>query len=678
MKAENKKIVHFEDIFLPSPVFSHSAVVRLQHQIKKELNKMELMSLSSKRKILLFASIMHLFASNIVQGQTWSIEFILNCDSSVYTLSQNKILQGKPVDFFFPSYKFNQISSNDAVESVKIGNGEVVELELDTRHLDFENIHFEIDLYAEEIDTLWFFMKTTNDRLIPLAQRTHRNGYTYLPTVTFAVNIIKNDIQSIQIVGKSKNEDKKFIVGRVNGSKKIEFVAEDILAVDSLVSKYSFEKQSDTFFTLPDFYLKLHGFSIYSRLVLKECWSTYDSIYCIRNFFTSKILNEYSLYDVYGVNKQKLIDRSIDLAETSKDIESYYNSMKEVISSLNSCHMRLSTSQQDDIESPLQAIYFYNINNEIVVSAVFDPTIEHSIHLGDRLLSINNIPLGQLYSDFSKKVFASTSQQREIKITQKLLYLARELFGDSLLLKFKNNTDSYSIWLNKSNFSGKKVIPSDFKIVSDNLIEKYHNIVYMKPVFQESSLIPYLYSHKTDLNHCDGMIIDLRGCSSADYSFCSFFSCLIAENSLILTSDSSLFSIQSDYNYIIKPSTKINIKEPIVVLIDARTACASELMINAFRKIRPDIYVMGATNTAGSAQFAMQVALPRNATLNYFEGIARDAFGKIIDNNIGVIPDRVVSFDVYKDLFPYEDKLKYIALEYFGHTLKNMKKNIQY
>ena len=636
---------------------------------------MELKSQTSKKNILLFALLIHLLASNFVQGQSWSIEYVLNGDSSVYTLSQDKILQGKPVDFFFPAYKYNQTSSKEAVESVSVSNKEVIELELDTRLFNFENIHFEIDLYAEEMDTLQFFLKTTDDRLIPMIQRTHRNGYTYLPTVTFSANIINKGIQSIQIVGKSKNENKKFIVGRINGSKKIAFTAENMIAVDSLVSKYAFEQQSETFVELPDHYLRLHGFNMWSRLVLKDCRSTADSIQSICQY-TNTLLNDYELYDLYGINRQELINRNVLFAQSSKDIDSYYKGLKEIIASLNSCHMRLTTSQQDDVESPLQAIYFYNINNKISVSAIFDPTLENKIQLGDQLLSINSIPLEELYHDFFKHVFASSPQQREIKVTQKLLYMAKEAFGDSLLLEFQNNDKNYFVWLNNSNFVGKKVVPSDFKIVSDNLIEKYNKTVYIKPVFLESSLIPYLYSHKNDFNNCEGLVIDLRGCSAADYSFCTFFSYLIANNSLILTTGTGLLTTCSDYT--VQFSKIINIQAPVVVLIDSRTACASELMVNALRKVRSNIYVLGATNSAGSAQLAMRIDLPLNGGLAYFEGVTKDAFGKAIDDNTGIMPDSAVIFDSYKDLFPYNDRIKILALEYLGNSRNYIKENIQY
>ena len=632
---------------------------------------MKIRYLTLKRRIILYLIFIFLFAINKVQGQSWSIEYVLNGDSSVYVLSEENIVQGKVVDFFFPAYKYYHTSALIAVESVSDGKDEIVELKFDSKSLFCDVINFEINTYAEDVDTIHFFLKTIDEQLIPVSQQIHRQGYTYLPTSYFSANIVNNDFKSIQIVGKSKNCCKKFIVGRVNGSKKIKFTSESMLEVDSFVSNYSLEKQSDTFVELPDFYLRMHGFNFYSRLLLKGCNSTIDSIQCISQYI-NKLLNDYELYDVYSLNKQELINHNTLLANTSNDIDSYYYNLKKIIASLNSCHMRLSTNIQDDIESPLQAIYFYNINNEIAVSAIFDPALENKIQLGDKLLSINNTPLKQLYQEFSKNVFASSSQQREIKITQKLLYLAIEIFGDNLLLEFQNDTNKYSIELNKSNFSEKKVIPSGFKILSDNVIEKYDNVIYLKPIFQESHLIPYLHSHKTELNNCDGLIIDFRGCPGGDFSFCTFFSYLISKNSLILTNDSNFFSFRSDYDYIVKPSRQINVQSPIVALIDARSTCAPELIINALRKVNSNIYVIGATNSAGSAQGAMRIELPCDAVMAYFEGITKDAFGNAIDNNIGVLPDIIVNFDSYKDLFPYNDKIKQSALKYLGYTIENI------
>jgi len=623
-------------------------------------------ALISRSKIIC-TSIMLLFVNSIALGQSWSTEYVLIGDSIAYSLSHDKILQGNSVDFFFPAYKYYQTSTRDAVESVSIGNTEIIEIEFHSERFNFRNVNFEIDIYAEAVDTLRFFLRTTDDMLILVAQQTHRNGYKYLPTVNFSANIARNDFKSIQIAGRSKNGE-KIIAGRVNGSKKIQLIAESMMEVDSLLSRYTFEKHSDTFVELPDFYLRLHGFYLVPRIVLNDCHSTIDSIRCISQF-TTKLLNEYGLYDVYGIDKQELINRNALLAKTANDIGSYYSGMEEIIASLNSCHMRLSTNTQDEVESPLQAIYFYNINNEIAVSAIFDPTLEDKIHLGDILLSINGIPIEQLYNNFSKNVYASSPQQREIKITQKLLYLAQESFGDSLSLEFKNNASIYYSWLNESNLSGRKVIPSDFKMVTDNTIEMYDNIMYFRPFFEGSRVIPFIYSHIADFNNCEGLILDLRGCSGGDHSFSTFFSFLISENSLIAHFDTTMFSTYSDM--IVKPSTKIRVQAPIIVLVDARTTCYPEFLINSLRNEKSDIYVIGASNTAGSAQLSLMTILPRNAFLMHFEGIAKDAFGQSVDDNIGIVPDTVIHFNSYKDLFPYNDKIKHYALKYLGYSLED-------
>lgn len=632
----------------------------------------------TEKMIILFMILFMQFSNNSINGQNWSFEYVLFGDSSVYTLSRDNILRGKSVEFFFPAYKYYQTATKKAIQSEKVGNDEIIELKFNTKKIICDRINFESDLYAEGVDSIQIFLKTTDDHLIPVTFFAQQNSlfgykeYTYLPTIYFSVKITKDNIKSIQITGKSNNQNRKLILGRLTGSQRVEYTTNNMMAVDSLVSKYPFDKKSDTFYKLPIFYLRLHSLYFCYRLVLKNCWTSSDSIQCISQF-TNKILNEYRLYDVYGINKQELIYCNDSITKTAKNIESYYDGMKEIIASLNCCHIRLSTSKQDNVESPLQSLYFYNISNKITVSAIFDPSLKNKIRLGDRLLSINHVPLERLYQDFSKKVYASSPQQRDIKITQKLLYISKAVFGDSLLLEFQNNTNNYSVRLNKSNFSGKKVIPSDFKIISDNTIEKYNNIIYLKPVFQESTLIPYLYSHKKELNQCDGIIIDFRGCSAADYSYCTFFSFLISKNTLLYNNDSKFLNSHSNFNYVIKPSVQINIKSPVVFLVDSRTTCSPELMINALRKVRSNIYVIGATNTAGSAQLSMEVKLPNNVSLVYFEGVTKDAFGQIIDNNIGIVPDTIVNFDTYKDLFPYNDRLKSIGLKYLGYSKENKK-----
>lgn len=623
----------------------------------------------SYRKLLLWVNFFHLLTISSIQGQSWSIEYILQGDSAVYNLSSDKIIQGRLIDFFFPAYKFNQTYSMSAIESVDMKSEEMIELKFEVENISSNRIIFDIDLYAEGIDTIQFFIKTECDSLILLRQQYIHKDFTYLPTIHLPINKGKPDshfgVKGFQITGKSKEQDRKLILGRLKGYKEIQYVANSEAEIDAFVSNCTFEKQSDIFNRLPDHYLKLHGFNWYTRLVLNDCISIHDSIRCINQYMNDNFM-KYELYEKYHIDKCKLLKRCDSLAKIANSITEYYQNLKDIISLLNSCHMRLSTSKIDEIESPIQSIYFYRVNNKIVVSAIFDKELENKVELGDTLLSINDVLVDKLYRDFSTKVFASSPHQREAKITQKLLYLSREKWGDNLSIKLQNSLRTYTIYLQTSNFKSKKFIPNDFKILQGNVIEKYDDIVYFRPIFLESQLVPFIYSHKDNFINNKGLIIDLRNCSGGDYSFCTFLSYLITQENNILSCGSTQFNSFS--NYLIRPSSKMHIKVPIVILVDARTACFSELMINALRKERHNVYVAGASNTAGSAQFILKTMLPENAVFVHFEGLTKDICGNVIDNNIGVVPDTLIHIESYKDLLPYKDKLKESALEY----LKNI------
>jgi len=641
------------------------AVINLHHNKNKIINnknKMEL-RLITKRIVLFVAIVSILLINNNIKGQSWSKEYVLSCDSSVYSLSQEKIIQGKAIDFFFPAYNCHQTSSMNAIEAVSFENSENIEIKFDSKNISCDIINFEIELYAESIDTIQIFLKNTDNRLVLVNQQAPPVGYTYLPAIDFSVNLADNDFKSIQIVGKSTNENSKFILGRLDGFKKVKFITNNLQALNSFISTYPVEQQGDLFYELPDRYMKIPGFDCLTQLVLTNCQTTHDSIRCISQF-TDEFLNAYELYDVYGIKKDELLSRNALLTDTASDIASYYKGMKEIVASLNCCHIRLTTNQTEDVESPSQAVYFYNINSKIVVTAIFDPALYNTIRLGDKLLSINNVPIDQLYKDFSKYVYASTPQQREMKITQRLLYTAKEIWGDSLVLEFQNNTGDYYACLNKTNFSGKRVVPQGFKIASNDMIEKYNQIIYFRPSFNEKLLNSFMYSHAKDFNNCEGLIIDLRGNPGGDFSCLRLFSFLISKNSPILYIDSYLYNTHS--NYIIKPSNKIQIQAPIVVIVDARTTCMGELLINGLRNSRSNIHVIGASNTAGSAQRAITTILPKNAILKHFDGMTKDALGKAIDDNAGIIPDSLVHFESYNDLLPYDDKLKCIAIDYLG------------
>lgn len=122
--------------------------------------------------------------------------------------------------------------------------------------------------------------------------------------------------------------------------------------------------------------------------------------------------------------------------------------------------------------------------------------------------------------------------------------------------------------------------------------------------------------------------------------------------------------VSSTYTYIVKPFQTYYYDKPIVFLVDPRTTCYAEIIVEFMKNIRKDVYVIGFNKTSGGAEHIQTVYLPGKASLHFFQGYLWSKDNKIIDLNGGTRPDIMVPIDSYHDLSPYNDKSKNYAIEF--------------
>lgn len=122
--------------------------------------------------------------------------------------------------------------------------------------------------------------------------------------------------------------------------------------------------------------------------------------------FVDKMIQNYELYS--QAQKDEFKQKNISYVNDSQSLDEYYNKLTELINSLDNCHFRINYQFDDEYGKVKQPILFYEINNEVHVTAVFDNSLQQIVNAGDVLIDINNIPTEDLFTLFKTKVSANT------------------------------------------------------------------------------------------------------------------------------------------------------------------------------------------------------------------------------------------------------------------------------
>ena len=116
---------------------------------------------------------------------------------------------------------------------------------------------------------------------------------------------------------------------------------------------------------------------------------------------------------------------------------------------------------------------------------------------------------------------------------------------------------------------------------------------------------------------------------------------------------------------IIKPNTFMNLADSkVIILVDNKTACASESFTMMLKKTNAAV-IVGSANTSGSFSTVYSFHLPENISLsaNVLSKTYVTNEHNILENK-GINPDVLVSINSYSDLYGYNDKVLEAAMDF--------------
>jgi len=402
---------------------------------------------------------------------------------------------------------------------------------------------------------------------------------------------------------------------------------------------------------------------------------SFDSIKYVGTFFQN-LLGLYQHYELKSLDKSKVLNKNLSLIENSTSLKDYYKSFNRLLVLLNDVHFQLKLPKNET--KTILPVYFNFIEDSFEVTAVFDTTLAQHIKNGDRLVAINNIQIDTLINLISDEVYAASKTQRIEKTALKLLELAYIYFQDTLLalniirsnscLKYTYNIDSASIYKNYISEVPENFIPSTRH-------KNIRDIAYLYINKFDYNLIPFWHSYLDSIKDSNALIIDLRSNPGGDLSslyLSTFFLKKQREVAMIpMKFIDQLFNPDTpEYQKIIvRPDKRYYYKKTVILLINSRTTCSAEFFINTLKKYGNNIIIMGASNTAGQAQFLKHISLPPydrlNPELSFYLNKTFDAYGNDIDESRGIHPDLLIDISSYKDLMPYKDKILQKAISFF-------------
>lgn len=658
--------------------------------------------------ILLFIT----FTDTFGQDGNWVVEISIKIDSTLYSLKEGEEESGEFIDFIFPPYKScepylsRSIDSRDFLEQEIFSKDSIISgiaIQLEGMNTSGGKSYFfrgtpvlSIRFYSSIIDTIYIRAQNKiTGKWNELWKNKTLTTQTFQPELRIPLSIGEknaadslknqfdfasvNDIGRIKIFFGKKEKQQKLILGELkifdSYIKNIEVI--DDGKIDFSFSNYFGNDDNNTiYYSIPSV-IKNYGDIPTTKLELTEDLDEVNKISYVSTYIY-EILKNYKRYNEHGINKFNFLQEYSSISLKCKTLDELYHKTEILINTIHDTHFAL-TNRNIRQKNYLQPIHFYKIKNNIEVVAVFDTSLSKYISLGDKLVEINGQNAFSVLEKFSEGILGNTYSQRERKAVQSYLFMSAEQFGTELTLKFERDNEIYSISLSQENLLDKKnfFIPNNYRKSGANVYQEFGDLGYLRiSDFGESKLLPFIYSYLDSIKNKKGLILDLRNNYHGDLSIANMLAFFIEQPAVSIKMPIFYPGLanNTDDEYesiVVKPDPYYNYSNPIVVIVDSRTTCDSELFIKALKKARDYVYVIGNTRTSGAAQLLSAITLP---STDNFRGLIKfpykttfDAFDEDIDLKEGIGPDIYVPIDSYTDLVPFNDKLLQTSLKFLNY-----------
>lgn len=359
-----------------------------------------------------------------------------------------------------------------------------------------------------------------------------------------------------------------------------------------------------------------------------------------------RILNTYPYYQEHGRDRATVSEQLNALVRrrTNMDQVQWLTALQTFIdTTFHDPHFNLHVPPEmvKSQEATRGPVVLRHVAGQVVVAAVFHPSLQAQVPVGARVLSVDG---------------------------RSVSHLAPE---DLNALVMKLTTDSLLLELEPSPSSAKSRVVIPYKLVpkiGENFRPRHgevrileDSVCYIRFNNWLGDNYYRLLNLRKTIAHSRGLIIDLRGNGGGfTRDVHQTLSLLIAKQQPVgvlaypwFTETSVVFPDHAAF--------RIPIAAPVSILVDKGTACASEIFVMAMRD-RPNTYVVGDDYTAGAIASPILYEFPSGVTLKAHDNIRRFRFeGTLYREGRGLAPDIWTARSHARDMRPYEDKVLRVA-----------------
>ena len=377
------------------------------------------------------------------------------------------------------------------------------------------------------------------------------------------------------------------------------------------------------------------------------------------------IFYKYLYYKEHALNEQEILASVDKIITDSLSFNNKIALLGKKAKALHDAHFYFNTGDgiKGNITSPL---ILKRINGVIQIVGFRDVRLENKINLGDGIYSINDIACDRFADSLSNDYFGDLNERQELAISHLLEktvnsspYIITIKKGDGTLYKVKLDYDK------------KFPAPEKFRPGHFGFYRLEDNWVYLKINKWDRGDWIRFYNLKDSIKNANGIVFDLRGNPGGfNIEAISIASCFLKKPFVYSTQTYTMYDTVYSGKTIIKPNSFLNLSNSkVIILVDNKTACASESFTVVLKKIK-DATIIGASKTGSSLSTVYSLQLPEHT--NLFANVLSKTYmlneGKIIEYT-GIVPDVFVDINKYTDLYGYDDKVLKTAREMIDRSI---------